>query len=152
MTPTATERDLKYIRLAQAGAKIFSTCTKAQYFAILVNPQGTIVGTGYNGAPPGQPHCTDGACPRANTTTQGGSYNNCVAIHAEANLLLRVTPQECQQGTLYINGLPCLDCMKLIAGARIPRIVYTPGRKPIDETTIRQLAADCGIKLVETNP
>lgn len=130
--PAASEKDIKYLRWADAGAEIFSTCSKGQYLAIVVDRFGIVAATGYNGAPSGMIHCADGGCPRATVQHQGGSYSDCVSIHAEANALLRVSRQDCEGATIYVTGLPCWDCAKLIVGSGIRRIVHKSGRRPID--------------------
>lgn len=145
-------KDLKYLRWALAGAEIFSTCSKAQYLAIIVDRFGTVAATGYNGSPSGWDHCTDGACPRAPQATQGGSYSNCISVHAEANALIRVSPRDCERGTIYIGGLPCWDCAKLIIGAGLTRVVYLEGRRPVDEDQIRDLFKQSGSTLIGVEP
>ena len=147
---TATAKDRKYLAWAVSGAAIFSTCGKANYMAIVVDRYGIVVGTGYNGPPPGMTHCTDGGCPRVREqTAQGGSYANCVAVHAEANALLRVSHQDCDGATLYVTGLPCWECSKLIVGSGVRRVVYLAGREPVDLAALLDLHGRCGVDLVE---
>ena len=150
MITKPTVKDIKYLRWCVEGAAIFSTCSKAQYMAIVVDRRGTVAATGYNGTPVGWTHCTDGGCPRALTqTTQGGSYNNCLAVHAEANALLRVSPLDCEGATIYVNGLPCWDCAKLIVGSGIKRIVYAAGRTPVDKEAVLGFLNKAGADLAE---
>lgn len=133
-------KDLQYLQFCVAGAKLFSTCSKAQYFAIVVDRFGKIRGTGYNGSPKGMTHCNDGGCPRVREQTwQGGSYANCVAVHAEANALLLTKPEDQDGGTLYVNGLPCWECTKLICNTELARVVYSEGRSPVDYSKIASL-------------
>ena len=142
-------RHEKYLRFAAHGASLFSTCSKAQIMAIIVDRYGTIVSTGYNGGPSGWEHCVDGGCPRAIANSpQGGSYNNCIAIHAESNALLRVSRSELDGATIYISGLPCMDCTKLIVGAGIKTVVYAFGRTPSDEPLITDYFARGGVTLI----
>jgi dCMP deaminase len=92
--------------------------------AIILSSDGRIIGAGYNGSPPKIKHCQDGHCPRAiNPTEPGQDYSNCIAIHAESNALLFSDRTMRMGGTLYINGRPCYDCAKLIAGSGIARLV-----------------------------
>lgn len=137
------------MRLCVAGATIFSTCSKSQYFAIIVDRHNKIRGTGYNGAPKNMTHCADGGCPRAQQqTTEGGSYSNCVAVHAEANALLLTKPEDQENGTLYVNGLPCWECTKLICNTTLKKVVYQTGRKPVDETRILEMFHQTDIDLI----
>jgi len=55
--------DESYLRIARAIAED-AKCTRRKVGAIIVDDEGHIVATGRNGAPPGRPECTDGACPR----------------------------------------------------------------------------------------
>lgn len=111
------------------GAKIFSTCSKAHYMAIVVDSNRRILGTGYNGVPSGMDHCKDNGCPRvANNAPSGSPYDYgsglCYAIHAEANALLHSDRSARINGTIYVGGLPCFGCAKLIAGSGLGRLVY----------------------------
>ena len=83
----------KWLQTCQQLAQTFSTCTKKQYAAIIINPQGHIIATGYNGSPPGHPHCNQNHCPRQQQNSEPGTnYDNCIANHAETNALLQTTP------------------------------------------------------------
>ena len=105
-------------------APIFSTCSKRQYFAIIVAENKRLAGQGYNGSPPSMAHCIDGACPRAhNQTPSGAIYDDCIATHAEANAIMWADPIARQNATLIINGTPCYGCAKLIATSGIRRII-----------------------------
>lgn len=129
------------------GAKIFSTCSRRNYMAILVDHDGHVVGTGYNGVPKGFPHCVDGGCPRASGDAPPGSqYGNCLAIHAEANALLHSDYSARAGGvTLYINGPPCWDCAKLITNAGILRVVYIADPAYTDWPRVEGLLEEAGI-------
>lgn len=121
-----TNKDRQFLRLVLEGARTFSTCAKAQYFAILVDPHGHIIGTGYNGGPKGSPHCTDGGCPRHIAQTPSGAiYDDCIAIHAEENALLHSDYTTRRDGcTLYVNGQPCWQCTKALINGGVTRLVY----------------------------
>lgn len=60
------------------GSKIFSTCGKRQYMAVLLDGRNRVVGVGYNGGPARERHCADGGCPRlAEGSPPGSNYDNC---------------------------------------------------------------------------
>lgn len=112
-------------------ASIFAaraTCTRRQVGAVLVQDN-RVVSTGYNGAPPGEPHCIDGACPRGKLThdqlPKDADYNQfpCIAVHAEANALLRAGHGAAKGGTLYVTTEPCQQCWNLIKAAEIKEVV-----------------------------
>ncbi len=93
-----------------------------------------ILATGYNGSPPGAPHCrgnfnADGSpfCySRHMGTGDADKYNYCRSIHAEANAITKVakSANNCDGATLYITASPCMECSKLIIQAGIKRVVY----------------------------
>lgn len=136
-----------------AGAEIFSTCSKAQYLAIVVDSNRRILGTGYNGVPSGMTHCNEGGCPRVvNNVPSGTPYDYgpglCFAIHAEANALLHSDRSARVGGTIYVGGVPCLGCAKLIAGSGLSRVVFLDDNGTrIDSELSLKLMADSGLEV-----
>lgn len=125
--PDRQSWDEYFLGLAQA-ASTRATCTRRKHGAVIAKDR-RIVATGYNGAPSGYPHCADGACPRARSDApQGHEYDECIAIHAEANALLFSAPEERTGATLYCTGAPCFGCAKLIANSGIAEVVAGGGR------------------------
>lgn len=114
----------KWLQACDALAPIFSTCSKRQYFAVIIGSNKRLISQGYNGSPPGARHCTQGACPRAQENSPSGSiYDNCIATHAEANAIMWADPIARQGATIVINGSPCYSCAKLIANSGITRVI-----------------------------
>jgi dCMP deaminase len=86
--------------------------------AVLVRDR-RVIATGYNGSPPGEPHCgeaghllVDGHCVRT--------------LHAEENALLQcalegVSPRG---ATVYTTASPCLDCAKRLVRVGAARVVF----------------------------
>lgn len=119
-----SRKDLQFMKTCVEMAKIFATCGKRQYAAILVDELGHIVGTGYNGGPRGAVHCVDGGCPRLIlNSAHGSNYDNCIAIHAEANAFLH-SDYSSRPTKLYVNGPPCFSCAKLIANSTVQDVYY----------------------------
>jgi deoxycytidylate deaminase len=119
-----TRKDLQYMQMCYSAATIFSTCGKKKYSAILVDDFDHIVGFGYNGGPRGSVHCEDGGCPRFKEMSPSGSnYDNCIAIHAEANAFLH-SDYSARPIKLYVNGPPCLSCAKMIANSTVSHVYY----------------------------
>lgn len=119
-----TRKDHQYMQLCFSIANLFSTCAKKKYGAIIVDDSGHVVGIGYNGGPSGFIHCDKGGCPRlAENSPNGSSYENCIAIHAEANALLH-SDYSSRPIKLYVNGPPCFSCAKLIANSTIKSVYY----------------------------
>jgi dCMP deaminase len=124
-TGRATQRtdwDRYFLNLARETATR-SNCVRRQHGAVIVKNR-RIRSTGYNGPPSGHPHCSDGACPRASGDTPSGwNHDDCIAIHAEANAILYSSPEEREGATVYITGVPCFGCAKLIANSGIEEVV-----------------------------
>lgn len=119
--------DEYYLELARATSTR-ATCARRKHGAVIVKGR-RIVATGYNGGPSGYPHCTDGGCPRADSDApQGHDYEQCIAIHAEANALLFSSPEEREGASLYCTGAPCFGCAKLIANSGVVEVVASSGR------------------------
>lgn len=141
-----TEKEKKWMHLLVQASKIFSTCAKRQYAAVILTELGRVAGFGYNGSPPGYGHCVDGACPRfAEQTPNGASYDNCIAQHAEANALLWSDPSMRLGGTLVVNGPPCFGCAKMIASSGIKRVVCKKDDGYADWPKVDTFLQACGI-------
>lgn len=113
-----------------------------------------IVATGYNGSPPGEPHCDrlecpnvkcgwkypskteevgtvmNSECPKCGMLLDGGHLlrdGHCVrSLHAEENALLQCALDGVSPsgGTIYTTAFPCWDCAKRLVRVGIKRIVY----------------------------
>lgn len=117
------------------------TCPRAQVGAVIVNDQRHILSHGYNGAPPGMPHCEDIGC--------GGGVvpgpvlasdivkqelqkleefpNGCTrTVHAEANAIVYAAAQgvPLYGSTMYSTHQPCHECAQLIIAAHIALVIY----------------------------
>lgn len=100
-----------------------SVCVRAQYGAVVVTDTNDLVATGYNGFPAGLEGTCDSDCPRAHLEVVPRDYSNCYALHCEANCLLRADPFKIRGGTMYISGLSCWDCAKLVSNSGVRRAV-----------------------------
>lgn len=86
--------------------------------AVLVKDKRIIAG-GYNGSPPGKPHCTD----VGHEMREG----HCVrTIHAERNALHQCALDGTSPmgATLYVTASPCYDCAKDLVRVGIARVFY----------------------------
>ena len=117
--------DAYFLAIAQAVATR-ADCTRRQIGCVLVLDN-RVIATGYNGAPAGDDGCLSGACPRGrlsyNEVPKDSPYDNCIAVHAEANALIYARTS-CVGATAYITDTPCPSCLKLLRGAGIDRIVH----------------------------
>jgi dCMP deaminase len=130
----------------------FSTCSKNKYASVVVAPNKRIVGFGYNGSPPGIPHCSDGFCPRLHeNSAPGSSYKNCIAQHAEAGALMWSEPSLRIGATIIVNGPPCWDCSKLIASSGIIRIVHYADINYLDYSNSESILLGAGLQVFSVN-
>jgi dCMP deaminase len=120
-----------YFLMITSAVSARGECARRRVGAIIVDDQQHIVDDpGYNGAAKGMPNCFDGACPRRDSGLPSydkgnQNFDNCIAIHAEANALLKAG-RRANGCTMYVSADPCYGCVKLALGASIRRIV-TPG-------------------------
>ena len=138
-----------WLRACALNAKIFSTCSKRQYFAVVLAPNRRVAGIGYNGSPPGMAHCIDGACPRAQEgSAPGSSYDNCISQHAEQGALLWSDPSLRLGGTLIVNGPPCMTCAKLIASSGVRRVVHWDDSNYEGWPDVRKFLISAGLDVI----
>jgi dCMP deaminase len=104
-----------------AVAKIIAargTCDRLYSGTVLVKNK-RIIATGYNGSPPGLPHCHD----VGHLMEEG----HCVrTVHGEHNPLLQAALQggtSTEGSTLYTKYSPCVHCTKYIIAAGVKRVV-----------------------------
>jgi dCMP deaminase len=126
-----------YLNIALEVSKR-GTCIRRNYGCIIVKGD-EIIATGYTGAPRGQHHCTEDACPRALLGVKTGErYELCRSVHAEQNAIISAARKDMLGEDLYVIGTdrasgstlavwPCLICRKLILNAGIER-VYIVGQ------------------------
>ena len=94
------------------------TCDRLYAGSVLVK-NNRIIATGYNGSPPGLPHCHD-----AGHLLEEG---HCVrTIHGEHNSLLQAAREggaSTEGSTMYTKYSPCIHCTKYIIACGVKRIV-----------------------------
>jgi dCMP deaminase len=129
-----TSRDIYFLDIAHRCAQQ-GTCLRRNFGAVLVDQSGTIISTGYSGAPRGVLDCTKRkTCWReVNNIPSGQNYERCFSVHAEQNALIQAG-KKARGGTMYISGfdvktgeyeraMPCFLCAKMILNAEISRVV-----------------------------
>src|SRR4051794_26103226 len=108
-------RDVLFIETALLYSRR-STCSRGQVGAVLVRDN-RIISAGYNGAPPGQAHCTEVGC-----WLPDGEYGGCKrAIHAEANALVWAARVgiPVDHSSIYTTHASCEQCSRLLVAAGI---------------------------------
>jgi dCMP deaminase len=123
--------DEYFLKMAET-ASLRADCLRKKAGAVLVTADNRIISTGYNGAPSGAFGCaSDNACPRGQLSYEElsafSSYNNCIAIHAEKNVLLWCPPNLRVNTTIYVNYSPCTDCTEFAFACGVERIVWPEG-------------------------
>jgi len=108
-------------------------CTRSRVGAVILDRDGHIVATGYNGTPGRREDgcLTAGACTRGTRTyaeqPAGGSYADCTARHAEANAigqaLMHGQAARLYKATIAVTRTPCDQCAGLIRRWDIARVV-----------------------------
>lgn len=113
-----------------------STCLRRSVGCVLVDFDGQVLSTGYNGVGSGEEHCNEefqappsggatyypNACSGARAPS-GTNLSGCAAIHAEANALI-----QCRDvrliGSCYTTVSPCVECVRLLVNTSCTRIVF----------------------------
>lgn len=86
--------------------------------AILVNKNYRVVSMGYNGTPPGVPHCNE----REHGCIMFDGH--CIGtLHAEMNALANLEALSSDL-TMVCSMKPCLSCLKLLLGFKVKTIIY----------------------------
>lgn len=106
--------------LFMAVARLFaeqSTCNRGNVGVVIVQDR-RIVSCGYNGSPPGAPHCLDVGCEPADGCLR--------TIHAEANAILWAARHgvKLEGATMYSTHSPCLTCAQAIVQSGIILLVF----------------------------
>jgi len=153
----------KYFMLHAALTATRSTCNRGPVQILdssrcgvgaVIVKEHRIIASGYNGSPPGEPHCNEFRCseckwvlkkdlsnsdeisqlalicPKCGEAVVGGHIlidNHCIrTLHAEENALLQCALDGVspRKGTVYTTASPCWDCSKRLVRVGISRIVY----------------------------
>jgi dCMP deaminase len=101
-----------------------STCARRAVGAIIVDKEGHVLSTGYNGVPRNFDHCIDFPCSGANDVS--GNNTRCMAVHAEQNAILQCSDLS-RAHTMYCSCTPCFACAKMIANTEIEVIIAIEG-------------------------
>ena len=98
-----------------------ATCPRRAVGAILTDVNGRMVSTGYNGTAASASHCLDTPCQGA--PILNGKRENCIALHAEANVVAQALGSRREPYTLYCSVTPCFNCAKLLLAVGVKRVV-----------------------------
>ncbi len=124
-----------------------STCLRRNVGAIIVRDN-RILTTGYNGAPSGLAHCLDIGCTRERQGIPSGERHElCRGLHAEQNAILQAAVHgiTIAGGIFYCTHQPCVLCAKMMANARIVKVIY---RGDYPDPLALAMLNEAGIELV----
>jgi len=133
-------RDETYMNMAKIIAER-SPCLSRNVGAVITDGK-HIISVGYNGPPPGYPHCK--VCLRERS---GEELIQCPAIHAEANAIFLAGNSRLKGTTIYCTTEPCGHCTKLLICYGIETIIYLEGYKV--SSLYEDMAKCMGIKKVK---
>ncbi len=94
-----------------------STCIRDNVGCIIVK-EGRIISSAYNGVSSGMPHCVEtGECLKDVMSKE--DYKIC--NHAEQNAICQCAKHgiSTNESKLYVTGVPCMSCSKMIVSAGI---------------------------------
>jgi dCMP deaminase len=125
-----------------------STCSSRPVGCVIVRDNRILV-TGYNGAPPGEPHCTDMnsggrlyCARRERGIPDRSKLEHCRSLHAEENALaladgMGLAPR-LEGATLYSTLSPCIRCIGNLASHKVARVYYEMAYGSVDMTRDRE--------------
>lgn len=122
----------EYLMEAARLAAMRSTCNRLQVGAILER-DGRIIVSGYNGVPSGFPHCDPDVCKIDKPCIR--------TVHAEVNCIYFAARHgiATERTTIWTTDSPCASCAQAIINAGIVRVVYERAYR--DESPISLLHA-----------
>ena len=158
-------RDEYYMGLVDMVASR-STCPRRSVGCVLVNANNRVVSTGYNGPPPGFPHCGeereylakvagDGMYTEYQVMTElwhcggqdyksGEGHDKCWATHAEVNAFTQVTPEDGPFTAYFNNVTPCFSCAKMCITYGVKRVV---ARDWVAQEGVKEIFEQAGVKV-----
>jgi len=117
----------EYFMAIAVVASSRSSCHHVRAGSVIVSDN-HIIGTGYNGTPPGiEKNCIEHGCRKEKAGIKYESAFNvgkCIGIHAEMNALANVTRKIHEGSTLYTTIFPCPTCAKNILAYKFNKVVY----------------------------
>lgn len=111
--------DVYFMNIAQVVATR-ATCDRKHVGAVIVRDR-RIIATGYNGSPPGLPHCDDVGHDLVITNGK----ENCVrTVHAEMNAVAQAALYgvSIKDADIYTNTYPCWNCAKALLSGGIKTV------------------------------
>lgn len=123
-------RDVYYMEIARVVASR-GDCLGTNVGTVIVVGD-RIVSTGFNGAPDGITHCSDGGCERCRSKSEGmiksgEDLDKCICVHAEENAILSAARHGIRLSgcDIYTTIQPCLGCIRQIIQVKAARVIFS---------------------------
>ena len=102
-----------------------STCISKQVGCVLVDNNGRIIMTGFNGVPSGNKHCNEHEHFKNNRTAHH-LWSQSNELHSEQNALAYCAKNgiKTNDSILYITLSPCIHCAKILLVAGVKKVIY----------------------------
>lgn len=139
-------KDETYMRMAKDACRR-STCLSRRTGALLLDADGCVIMTGYNGAPRGCPHQQTCERLRGQGTGSGQDLDKCTDVHAEENCLVQAG-NRAKGGAMYTVMSPCHRCARQIINARLTEVIY---ERAYGDTSSLELLKQGGVKVRQLN-
>ena len=94
---------------------------KTKVGSCIVDPDGVILSTGYNGFPTGISDTFGNWSKEPDTF---GAIKHDYVVHSEINAILNASGKSLKGATIYTTLFPCKECAKAIIQAGIKKVVY----------------------------
>lgn len=150
-------RDELYLQTA-VTVSMRGTCPRKAVGAVIVRDN-RIVSIGYNGAPPGMPHCIEVGCGggigvpvESSDGTNWEFPNGCTrAIHAEMNAIAFAARAgvPTDDAAMYATLSTCVNCAALVVSAGINKFVYLEEYRITDGLELLEKA---GVEVIQWTP
>lgn len=143
----------EYFMKAAISLSSRSSCVKVHSGSVIVHNK-SIIGEGYNGAPPGIKTCLEkGACTKELKT--GQKYEDtlntgqCIGVHSEMNALAHTNTTIHKGATIYTTILPCHACAKTLISHGIKRVVFKKMYDEVEAKRVIELFKEAEIQVDE---
>lgn len=123
------------LRLAAAAA-IRSEDLNYKVGAVVLRPDNSVAGVGYNGAPS-----------QVTLDWEDRDGRRPFVIHAEMNAMRYCTRVEVEGGLMAVTHTPCVHCLPMIAAYGITRVVYSREWSAVSDSDEHQKMVAAGLGL-----
>lgn len=110
-----------YLEIAKLAAKR-SKAVRNKVGCVIINTDGRIIATGFNGTPSGVSNC----CEIDENTTHP------YVIHAELNAIFNATTNNLKDCIVYITLSPCIRCAAALVQKQVSKVIYAEQYRNID--------------------